>query len=208
MNLFLIDVDNTLYPETLGVFGFIDEKINEYMKIKLNMADGEIKNKRIYYRKQYGTTMAGLIRHYKIDPYYFFEYVHDIDVYSLIKPNPKLLEKIDKIKAVKVAFTNAPKHHAVKVLDALGIIDRFVDIFDIISSDFVGKPNRYPYEKILDMTKASSYMMADDWEVNLKTAKEFNMFTILIGKTESDAADIAVERFESIPLDKVNLQTV
>ncbi len=198
MNLFLIDVDNTVYPKHLGVFDAIDMRINQYMKNLLGMSDEQIDKLRKFYWNKYGTTMSGLIKHYHIDPYHFLDYVHDIDIGSLIKPNPLLFNKINSIKAVKIAFTNAPKKHAVRVLEALGIIELFVDIFDIISADFRGKPNRYAYEKIINKTKADKYAMIDDWEVNLKTAKTLGLFTILVGEGCVDGVDLCIKRFEDI----------
>ncbi len=206
MNLFLIDVDNTLYSKELGVFDAIDKRINEYMKNLLGMRDDEINKLRLSYWSKYGTTMSGLIKHYNIDPYRFLDYVHDIDVGALIKPNPALLEKIKKIEAVKIAFTNAPKSHAIRVLDALGITDQFVDIFDIISAEFRGKPDRYAYDKIIKKTKADSYVMIDDWEVNLKTAKSMGMFTILVGENCSDNVDLCIKRFEDIEEDVFDIK--
>ncbi len=201
MNLFLIDVDNTLYSRELGVFNVIDERINEYMKTVLKMNSDEINRTRILYQNQYGTTMAGLIRHYHIDPHYFLEYVHDVDIESLVQPNSVLLKKLKSINAVKIAFTNAPKYHAVTILNALGVTDQFVDIFDIISADFIGKPNSYPYEKIKRLTRASRYIMVDDMEVNLRTAKNIGCTTVLVGKSISKDIDLCVDRFEDIPDD-------
>jgi len=203
MKVFLIDLDNTLYPAELGVFDLVDKRINEYMIKFLGMKPEEVPRKRIEYWHTYGTTMAGLMRHYGIDPYHFLEYTHDVDLEDRIKPNSKLREKLKRIDAVKIVFTNAPKKHAEKVLELLGVIDQFVDIFDIISANFIGKPHRYPYQKIAELTKANGYLMADDVDKNLKTAKDLGMFTIQIGKRDG-IGHLNVERFEEIPEDFVN----
>ncbi len=198
MNLFLIDVDNTVYPRQLGVFDAIDKKINEYMRSLLGIECNEINKLRELYWNKYGTTMSGLIKHYNIDPYYFLEYVHDIDVKSLIKPNHELLKKLKSINAVKIAFTNAPKKHAIAVLESLGIIDQFVDIFDIISAEFRGKPDKYAYERVINTTKADRYAMIDDWSINLQTAKFFDIFTILVGDKCSNDVDLCIKKFEDV----------
>ncbi len=201
MKLFLIDVDNTLYPRQMGVFDIIDKKINEYMEKVLNIEATLVNKIRLFYWNRYGTTMTGLIRHYNINPYHFLDYVHDVDVKSVLKPNPQLKSKLQELPFVKIAFTNAPKKHAINVLEALGIIDQFVDIFDITSSDFIGKPNRYPYEKIMAFTKAKEYIMADDWPQNLFTAKQMGIKTVLVGEDATGNApfvDVCVTRFEQI----------
>lgn len=201
--VFLVDLDNTLYPSELGVFDLVDRRINEYMIRYLGMKPEEVPRKRIEYWHTYGTTMAGLMKHYGIDPYHFLEFTHDIDVSDKIKPNPLLREKLKKLECVKVVFTNAPLKHAQKVLELLGVIDLFVDIFDIISADFIGKPHRYPYQKIIELTKAKKYLMADDMENNLKTAKELGIFTVYVGD-RSSVGDIKVRKLEELPEDLVN----
>ncbi|WP_025270351.1 pyrimidine 5'-nucleotidase [Hippea sp. KM1] len=203
MKVFLVDVDNTLYPEESGVFELVDKRINSYMVEFLGMDEKEVPRKRIEYWHTYGTTMAGLMRHYNIDPYHFLEYTHDVDLDSLIKPNPALREKLKKMEAVKIAFTNAPLKHAQKVLSLLGVEDLFVDIFDIISADFIGKPHKYPYVKIINQTKAEDYIMADDFERNIETAKSLGIFSIHVGKHASKG-HLNVRFFEDIPIDVVN----
>ncbi len=203
MKVFLVDLDNTLYPKDLGVFDLVDKRISEYMIKFLGMKPVEVPRKRIEYWHTYGTTMAGLMKHYNIDPYHFLEYTHDVDLSSKIKPNPKLRDKLKSINAVKVVFTNAPLKHAQRVLEMLNVIDLFVDIFDIISADFIGKPHRYPYQKIVELTKAEGYLMADDMDSNLKTAKELGMFTIHVGNLDG-VGHLNVDTFENIPEDVVN----
>ncbi len=203
MNLFLIDVDNTLYPKDSGIFDQIDQKINDYMEKFLEMDKITINKTRIDYWNRYGTTMSGLIRHYNINVEHFLQYTHDIDIASHLKPNKQLKEKLKQINAAKIAFTNAPKHHAENILNALGIIDQFIDIFDIISADYIGKPNTYPYLKIMNLANADRYIMADDWAKNLKTAKHLGIFTILIGKENTQDFDLCIEKFEDIPIEAV-----
>ncbi len=203
MKVFLVDLDNTLYPSDMGVFDLVDRRINEYMIKFLGMTKEEVPRKRIEYWHTYGTTMAGLMKHYGIDPHHFLEYTHDIDLTGLIKPNPHLREKLKRLEAVKIVFTNAPLKHAQTVLEMLGVIDLFVDIFDIVSADFIGKPHKYPYQKIMQLTKAEKYIMADDMESNLKTAKEFGIYTIHVG-TQNGVGHLNVEKFEKIPEELVN----
>ncbi|AEA33344.1 pyrimidine 5'-nucleotidase [Hippea maritima] len=203
MKVFLIDVDNTLYPPESGVFDLVDKRINRYMIEFLGMDEKEVPRKRIEYWHTYGTTMAGLMRHYNINPHHFLEYTHDIDLKGLIKPNPNLRQKLKQMEAVKIAFTNAPLKHAEKVLSLLGVEDLFIDIFDIISADFIGKPHKYPYVKIINQTKAEEYIMADDFERNIETAKSLGIFSIHVGK-QASKGHINVESFEKIPLEIIN----
>lgn len=197
----LIDVDNTLYPRSEGIFDVIDSKIHKYMKELLSLNDEQIENLRTYYFSQYGSSLAGLVKNYNIDPEHFLKYVHDVDIRSKLKPNKQLREKLRTIDAVKVAFTNAPIEHAQNVLEVLGVIDQFIEIFDIYRAHFIGKPNMLPYKTIIRQTKANKYVMVDDQKVNLLTAKQLNMSTVLVSEEKFSEFDICIESFEDIPKD-------
>ena len=197
----LIDVDNTLYPRSEGVFDIINAKIHKYMKELLNLNDEQIENLRISYFSQYGSSLAGLIKDYNVDPEHFLKYVHDVDIRSKLKPNKQLKEKLRTIDAVKIAFTNAPIEHAQKVLESLGVIDQFIEIFDIYRAHFIGKPNMLPYKTIVKQTKADKYAMVDDQKVNLLAAKQLNMFIVLISEEKFSEVDMCIETFKDIPND-------
>lgn len=197
----LIDVDNTLYPRSEGIFDVIDAKIHKYMKDLLNLNDEQIEKLRISYFSQYGSSLAGLIKDYNIDPEHFLKYVHDVDIKSKLKPNKQLKEKLHAIDAVKIAFTNAPMEHAQSVLESLGVIDQFIEIFDIYRANFIGKPNMLPYKTIIKQSKADKYAMVDDQKINLLTAKQLNISTILISEEKFDEVDACIETFEDLPKD-------
>jgi len=204
MKVFLIDIDNTLYSKTSGIFDIIDKRINDYMKDIVHIEENRINSLRIRYWKQYGTSLLGLMKHYGVDPNHFLDFVHDLDIKPLIKENKNILKILKKIDAVKIAFTNAPKEHAVKVLDSLNITNQFVDIFDIRSADFLGKPNKRPYIKIINKTNAKRYAMIDDSYINLKTAQELGAFTILIGDKKYENINLSIEKFEDLDPEIIN----
>jgi putative hydrolase of the HAD superfamily len=197
MKTYIFDLDNTLYPESLNVFGLIDQRINRYMQEKLRIPEPEVDVLRRHYWKVYGVTLNGLMIHYRVDPEDFLHYVHDVDLSHVLKPNQKLRRALKGINSNKVIFTNGSSRHAENVLSALGIEDIFQDVFDVRVASFKPKPFLEPYLKVLEAmnSEGRDCVMIDDIPENLKTAKGLGMKTILIGRPNgSEYIDICLEK--------------
>ena len=52
-------------------------------------------------------------------------------------------------------FTNGSRAHAENVTKRIGIDKLFDGIFDIRDSDFIPKPSKEPYKKLMKITKLS-----------------------------------------------------
>ena len=195
MKCIIFDLDNTIYPKETGLFPLVDKRINEYMKMTLDLDQDLIESLRLKYMYEFGTTLGGLIAHYGIDPDEYLDYVHDIDLEGLLYPNPRLMGILGNISSDKVIFSNGSKDHATRVLDMLGIRESFSAIFDIKFMDYVAKPNPLSYQKVLDAlgAKGSECIFIEDLAVNLIPAKNLGMTTILVGDDETTSADFVIE---------------
>ncbi len=153
------------------------------MHEKLGIPEHEVDGLRRLYWKVHGVTLGGLMTHYHIDPDDFLEYVHDVELGHILKPNERLRKSLESIHCNKVIFTNGSTRHAENVLSALGIEDIFQEIFDVRVASFKPKPFPEPYIKVMESLNVSGNdcVMIDDIPDNLKTAKDLGMKTILIG---------------------------
>lgn len=197
MQKFIFDLDNTLYPEDLNVFPLIDARINTYMREILGIPDHEVDPLRRFYWKRYGVTLLGLIIHYQADPEDYLDYVHDVDLTRLLKPNQRLRNALEKIQCSRVIFTNGSTKHAENVLSALGLEGLFDEIFDVRIAAFRPKPFPEPYVEMLRRmdVEARYCVMFDDLPANLKTAKDLGMKTVLVGNRQADDyIDLRLER--------------
>ncbi len=197
MKTFIFDLDNTLYSKALNVFGLIDQRINRYMHEKLGIPEHEVDSLRRHYWKIHGVTLNGLMIHYDVDPEDFLEFVHDVELKRILKPNKKLRKALKNINSNKVILTNGSIRHAENVLSALEIDDVFQDIFDVRVASFKPKPFPEPYLKVLEILKVPGRdcVMIDDIPENLKTAKDLGMKTILIGLSNGHAfIDLCLEK--------------
>ncbi len=182
MDAFIFDLDNTLYPASTSLFPLIDARINQYMHEKAGIPEDRVDELRRRYWKDYGLTMVGLARHHGVDPEDYLDYVHDVDVASVLRPQPDLAQALAALPGVKVILTNGSRNHALRVLEVLGLLDVFTDIFDVRLAAYRPKPYPEPYQETLHRlgVPGSRCVMVEDMALNLKTAKEFGMATVLI----------------------------
>ena len=177
----VFDLDNTLYPHHINLFAQIDKNMTAFVAdlLQVDPVEAKLLQKRYYH--EHGTTLAGLMLHHNVDPNAFLEKAHAID-YSMLLPDEALGNAIKRLPGRKFIFTNGTVAHAEDAARALGILDHFDDIFDIVAAGFTPKPERSTYELFLakhavDPGRAA---MFEDIEKNLLVPSELGMKTVLI----------------------------
>ena len=185
MKAVLFDLDNTLYPADCDLFSLIDVRINRYMEEVVAIAPTDVNGLRLRYWKDYGTTLQGLIRHHIVDPVDYLDYVHAVDVGSRLSFDSDLKETLSNLGIPSYVFTNGSRCHVDRVVAALGLDGLFADVFDIRIATYQPKPHPDPYQQVLDRLELSGdqCVMVEDQLLNLQTAKQFGMKTVLVGAT-------------------------
>jgi putative hydrolase of the HAD superfamily len=182
----LFDLDNTLYPAAIDLFGQIDQKMRAYIAefLGLDLDAAYALQKR--YFQEYGTSMRGLMDRHGMDPAPFLAHVHDIDV-TVLDPAPALGEALAALPGRKLVFTNASTAHAERVLRRLGIDRHFHDVFDIVAAGFRPKPEPEIYRKLIDRhaIEPRRTVMVEDMARNLTPAATLGMTTVWV-RTGSD----------------------
>jgi putative hydrolase of the HAD superfamily len=190
---FFIDLDDTLYPHDNGVWHAIGARIQEYLIQRLGL-DAERADKiRATYLHQFGTTLNGLRAHHNVDPFDYLAFVHDIPLETMLKPDEKLRQVLSSIPQRKIIFTNASREHAQRVITLLGISDLIEQIIDIVSLEFVNKPDPAAYQRALSLSgdpDPAECIMIDDRANNLVPAGALGFTTILVGdRSNGEAID-------------------
>ncbi|KAM7501105.1 hypothetical protein LguiB_000009 [Lonicera macranthoides] len=122
----LFDMDDTLYPMSLGLNFACRKNIEEFMLQQLHIEADEVPRMCLELYKEHGTTMAGLkALGYDFDNDEFHADVHGKLHYESLKPDPVLRNLLISMPQRKIIFTNADKAHATKVLKRLGLEDCF-----------------------------------------------------------------------------------
>jgi len=179
----VFDLDNTLYPKETGMLNEVSKRINEFIckKFYLNEEDATTHRKKFFHK--YGTTLKGLMVEEGIEPEEYLKFVHNLNAKNFLKRNEKLINVLSRIKQKKIIFTNSPKEHVLSVIKVLGIECFFSGIYDIRFLEFNNKPQKDGYNKVVNHAgiNPKESMMVDDYEHNLKPAKELGMTTVLVG---------------------------
>ena len=196
IKFWIFDLDNTLYSGKTRVFEQVSKKMTQYVSNKLNVNLDEAKKIQIDYFHKYNTTLYGMIKNHKIDANEFLDFVHDIDI-DFLKKDLKLNEELKKLDGKKIIFTNGPRKHALNVTQKIGIDQHFDDIFDIIDSNFVPKPEIEPYKKIVEKHKIDPNLcvFVEDIARNLRPAYEMGMTTVWIKNDEPWAQKFSDSEF-------------
>ena len=172
------DLDNTLYCSRTNLFDQIDLRMKSFIAEFLDIESSEAYKIQKRYFRQYGTTLRGLMERHAINPKSFLDYVHDIDL-QVLQPDLGLNRALKKLPGRKIIFTNADVGHSVRVLEHLGISQHFEDVFDIVASNYIPKPQLKAYEMFISKYGLNPRftVMFEDMARNLKPASDIGMTT-------------------------------
>ena len=181
VNEWVFDLDNTLYPHHVDLFAQIDRNMTAYVSGLLGLEHAEARALQKKYYHDHGTTLAGLMHHHGVDPHHFLDAAHAID-YSPVLADPDLADAIRALPGRKFIFTNGTVKHAEAAARALGILDHFEDIFDIVAAEFVPKPANATYDKFASLHRIDTQhaAMFEDLPRNLMVPRLLGMKTVLI----------------------------
>lgn len=177
----IFDLDNTLYPAQCNLFAQVDHRMGTFIARYLGVPYAQARHLQKTYYRQFGTTLAGLMRVHKLNPHDFLAYVHDIDV-SGLPELPELAAAIAALPGRKLIFTNGSRRHAENVAGRLGVLHLFEDICDIAACDFSPKPSSAAFDAMIRRhdVAATASAMFEDMPQNLEVPAELGMTTVLV----------------------------
>jgi len=191
-DVWVFDLDNTLYPAASNLFDQVDWNMTDYVAALLDVDRVEARRLQKDYFRSFGTTMKGLMTVHDVDPHEFMAFVHDIDL-SPISADATLNNAIESLPGRKVIFTNGSTPHADNITKHLGIDHLFEGCFDIVDAGFEPKPNLATYKVFcerfdIDPTRA---VMVEDMAKNLAPAAALGMTTVWVDTGEAWAQESA-----------------
>jgi len=178
----LFDLDNTLYPPACELMAMVDERMNQFIQRQAGLDPEAARALRREYFLEHGTTLAGLIAHHGVDPAAFIAEVQDVSM-DCVQADPPLREALQSLPGRLLVFTNAGGSYAEQVLARIGILDLFEDVFHIEAADYIPKPQRSTFEKMIARhgVVAEAACFFEDSERNLAPAADLGMTTVLVG---------------------------
>src|SRR5262245_58617271 len=184
VDTWVFDLDNTLYPHHLNLWGQVDARIRAYIAGFLKISEDEAFRLQKDYYRRYGTSMRGLMIEHGMQPDDYLEVVHQID-HSPIEPNPTLGIALGRLPGRKLILTNGTRKHADAVMQRLAIQDRFEDVFDIVAAELEPKPAPQTYERFLTLhgVAPERAAMFEDLARSLEVPHGLGMTTVLVVPT-------------------------
>jgi putative hydrolase of the HAD superfamily len=151
----LFDLDNTLYSPRSGLEAGVSRRIHEYIAAWLGLSVEEAVAERKQRIDNYGTTLEWLMAEKgftAIEDYY--RAVHPDDEADALLPDPELRDFLKNLPRPLSILTNAPREHAGRILEKLGIAGLFGEIFDIRRLGYRGKPREEAFRVVLGVLGA------------------------------------------------------
>ena len=181
INHWVFDLDNTLYPPEARLFDQIEIKMTEWVSQNLSISKYKANILREKYWRNYGTTLAGLMREHHIQPDDYLTYVHDISFDSL-ESNPILKNLIAALPGRKIVYTNGTAPYAKRVLSALGLESVFDHVYGVENADYFPKPEEKAYKIIFKKEQLNPLKSAmfEDEPRNLKVPYLLGMKTVFV----------------------------
>lgn len=178
----VFDMDDTLYPREQGLMRLVQARINAYVVEAVGLDPETAGVLQRQFLDEHGTTLAGLMANYTIEPKHFLHDVHNVPMDDL-EPNPVLADQLRRLPGRCFVFTNGAREYAGRVLDRLGVTDCFDGVFAIEDADLTPKPAPSTFRRMIERFHIEPRMAAffEDTPKNLEPAKALGMATILIG---------------------------
>ena len=192
----LLDLDGTLYPDQVGLWAAIKERIGRYLVERLGFSPAEAQALRAEYVRRYGTTLRGLQLHHGVEPRDFLDYVHDLPLEDFLQPDPRLRAALLALPQPKWVFTNADQSHTWRVLHILGVADLFAGVIDLLDTEFHPKPDPHAFAVALQRLgdpPPEQVAVVDDLPRNTRAARQLGFFTVLIApQPDPEAAHLTL----------------
>jgi putative hydrolase of the HAD superfamily len=181
----ILDLDETIYPSSTGLWDLIGDRIFLFIQQRLGLEPDVIRSLQYQYFHTYGTTLRGLEINHGIDAQDYLDYVHDIPVEEILKPDPQLRQVLASYPQRKVIFTNANKNHTRRVLEQVGIADLFSGIVDIQDISPHCKPQPEAFQIALRLfggLAPADCLFIDDSIRNIQTAANLGLSVVYINE--------------------------
>jgi len=187
----VFDLDNTLYPPSVGLFERIEPRMTAWVMRALNVDRDEADRMRRHYWQTYGTTLAGLMVEHGLDPHEYLVDVHDIS-FDGLEPDPALTDHIAALPGRRIVYTNGSEPYARRVLEARGLSHLFEAVYGVEHAGFRPKPERAAFETVFGkdgLTPERAAMFEDDPR-NLAAPHDMGLRTVLVAPQPHEGAHI------------------
>ena len=181
IEVWVFDLDNTLYPARHNLFTQVERRMGEFVASYLGLDLDQARRVQRALFAEHGSTLKGLMTVHGVNPDAFLDYVHDVDV-TAVPADAELDAALGKLEGRKLIFTSASLEHAERVTAQLGVGHHFEDIYHIVAADYLPKPHPATYDRFVARYRVDprAAVMFEDIARNLKPAAVLGMTTVWV----------------------------
>jgi putative hydrolase of the HAD superfamily len=175
----IFDLDHTLYRMDPATMREVEERICSFVQRRLGLPRDEAFAIQKKYLRDYGITLAGMMKHHGVDPDVYHAEINDIEALDL-SPSEDLKRALARLPGKRLVFTNNCGTFAREVLARLDIDELFAATLDIRALGYVPKPDARAYDVLVRQTGCNPKRTAlfDDRACNLPPARVRGMTTV------------------------------
>ena len=181
-DVWVFDLDNTLYPADHTIFDTIGDRMTAYIArhLRVSMADALALRER--YHDAYGATVIGLMENHGIDPGDFLDDVHNTPLDG-VAPDPALAALIGALPGRRIVFTNGARGYAHRIVAQLGLTGVFERIVALEDVGLIPKPELVAFERFVALCGVDPRraVMIEDHARNLQAPAAMGFATVLVG---------------------------
>lgn len=187
----VFDLDNTLYPPSIGLFAQIEARMIAFVMARLAVDRAEADRLRRHYWMTHGTTLAGLMREHAMEPEAFMIDVHDI-CFDALRPDAVLRAGIAALPGRRIVYTNGSRPYAERVLAARGLEGLFDAVYGVEHAGYLPKPEPAAFAAVfaLDGLDPATAAMFEDDARNLAAPHALGMRTVHVAARAEPAGHI------------------
>ncbi len=189
VDVWVFDLDNTLYPPHMRLFDQIEDRMTAWVAELLGVDRAEADRLRKHYWARHGTTLAGLMEEHGMAPEAYLTHVHDIS-FDILSPDPALAAAIASLPGRRIVYTNGTAPYARDVISARGLEGLFDAVYGIEHAGYQPKPRTAAFRAVFgaDGLAPERAAMFEDDPRNLAAPHAMGMRTIHVAP-EPDPAE-------------------
>lgn len=181
----MFDLDDTLHNASAASMPQIVDEMGRYVMRELALTREQADALRAEYRRRYGATLLGLVRHHAVKAAHFLHDTHRLPgLEARVHGHAGDFAALRALPGRKLVLTNAPRAYALRVLGALDILHWFDGVISVEDMSMFGqlrpKPDARMFRRLVAWLRvpAARCVLVEDTLEHQRAARRVGMRTV------------------------------